>query len=75
MQQNPITAYRERRGWTRRELALRTGLGYTQLTAVELGHPPRLPPGVLQAFEALGEDPGELAAAYQAWREAQRAAS
>lgn len=75
MQQNPVTALRERRGWSRKELALRCGLSYGQVTAVELGHPRRLPPGVLQAFEALGEDPGELAAAYQAWREAQRAAS
>lgn len=72
--ENPLVALRERRGRTRREMALRCGLGYWQLAACELGHPRRLPAGVRRALEALGEDPEAFAAAYAAWREAQRAA-
>jgi hypothetical protein len=73
---NPVVAFRNRLGWSRRQLALVAGCAYSVVAAAEVGLPEHLPAAIFMAIARIeGRGAAEAQAmAYESWRneEAQR---
>jgi hypothetical protein len=69
MGENPIKQARARLGLSRTDLALKLGVTYYRVAAVELGHPQSIPQGWRAGCDALGLDHSALQVEYQAWRQ------
>lgn len=67
---NPVAAWREAKGLTRRETAIMTHLNYSQIAAAELGLVSRLPRALLNAITMLdGSDTAtSMEISYHTWR-------
>lgn len=67
---NPVAAWREEKGLSRRETAIMSHLNYSQIAAAELGLVARLPRLFLEAITALdGPDQAvAISRAYHIWR-------
>lgn len=69
MGENPVKAARMRLGISRTDAALKIGVTYYRVAAVELGHPQSIPQGWRAGCVALGLDYDALQTEYQAWRQ------
>ena len=68
--QNPIKSSREAQGLARTAFAMRVGLSYRILAAIELGHQRSIPAKWRAGFEAAGFDFDQLNEDYRVWRAA-----
>lgn len=64
----PVILERKRLGLSRLDLAQAAGLSYTQVCALEAGHPAKLSRRLRAVFSAMGTDVEALESKYSAWR-------
>lgn len=66
---NPLTAIRQKCGWSLTELALALGVAYARVWEVERGLPRMLPRGIREGLRRLGVNPEEADRQYVVWRQ------
>ncbi|NSW84273.1 MAG: helix-turn-helix transcriptional regulator [Syntrophothermus sp.] len=65
--ENPLRIWRQRKGLSRRELAIISGLSYNVLNAIEVGNPKTISRQTLEKLIDVGV-PGDIAGLYLRWR-------
>ena len=67
MKQNPLRLFRKEKGWTRADMARRTGIGYQTLDLIEIGLAGKVTKRVMEKLLPFGVSP-ELPEEYKAWK-------
>ncbi len=67
MKQNPLRLFRKEKGWTRADMARRTGIGYQTLDLIEIGLAGKVTKRVMEKLVPFGI-PEDLPEQYQAWK-------
>lgn len=67
MKQNPLRLFRKEKGWTRADMARRTGIGYQTLDLIEIGLAGKVTKRVMEKLVPFGI-PECLPEQYQAWK-------
>ena len=67
MKQNPLRLFRQEKGWTRADMARRTGLNYQTLDLLETGLLGKVTKRVMAKLLPFGI-PADLPEQYQAWK-------
>lgn len=67
MKQNPLRLFRKEKGWTRADMARRSGIGYQTLDLIETGLLGKVTSKVMQKLKPFGA-PEDLPERYQAWK-------
>jgi transcriptional regulator with XRE-family HTH domain len=67
MKANPLRIFRKEKGWTRADMARRTGIGYQTLDLVEIGLAGKVTKRVMEKLVPFGI-PEDLPEQYQAWK-------
>ncbi len=67
MKANPLRVFRKEKGWTRAEMARRTGVNYQSLDLIETGLIGKVTSKVMKKLAPFGI-PEDLPEQYQAWK-------
>ena len=67
MKANPLRIFRKEKGWTRADMARRTGIGYQTLDLIEIGLAGKVTKRVMEKLIPFGI-PESLPEQYQAWK-------
>lgn len=67
MKANPLRVFRKEKGWTRADMARRTGIGYQTLDLIEIGLAGKVTKRVMEKLIPFGI-PESLPEQYQAWK-------
>jgi transcriptional regulator with XRE-family HTH domain len=67
MKANPLRAFRKEKGWTRADMARRTGVNYQTLDLIETGLIGKVTSKVMKKLAPFGI-PEDLPEQYQAWK-------
>ena len=67
MKANPLRIFRKEKGWTRADMARRTGIGYQTLDLIEIGLAGKVTKRVMEKLVPFGI-PEDLPEQYQAWK-------